>query len=54
MYKISGEYSPKYATGINWKDPTLNIDWKVDPSNVILSNKDKNLPNFKENRVYFP
>ena len=54
MYKISGKYFPKYATGINWKDPTLNIDWKVDPSNVILSNKDKNLPNFKENRVYFP
>ena len=53
-YKISGKYSPKHATGINWGDPTFNIDWKVNPLNVVLSEKDKNLPNFEHSRMYFP
>ena len=53
-YKISGKYSPEHSTGINWRDPTFNIDWKVKPSNVILSEKDRNLPNFDQNRIYFP
>ena len=53
-YKISGEYSPEHATGINWNDPMLNIDLKIKPSEVILSKKDKSLPNFNEKQTYFP
>ena len=53
-YKISGKYSPEHATGINWNDPEFNIDWKVSSSHVILSDKDRNLPNFEEDQIYFP
>jgi len=53
-YKISGEYSRKHATGINWNDPVFNIDLKVKSSEVILSTKDRNLPNFNEKQTYFP
>ena len=53
-YKVSGKYSPEHATGINWNDPIFNIDLKVKSSEVILSNKDKNLPSFNEKQTYFP
>ncbi len=53
-YKISGKYSQEHATGINWNDPIFNIDLKVRSSGVILSNKDRNLPNFDEKETYFP
>jgi dTDP-4-dehydrorhamnose 3,5-epimerase len=53
-YKISGEYSREHATGINWNDPVFNIDLKVKSSEVILSTKDRNLPNFNEKQTYFP
>jgi len=46
LYKCSREYDPANETGIVWNDPTLNIDWKV--SNPNLSEKDKQLPTFKE------
>ncbi len=53
-YKIAGKYSPEHATGINWRDPEFDIDWRVDAEDVILSDRDKNLPNFEQNRIYFP
>ena len=29
-----------------YNDETLNIDWNIDNSKIILSNKDKELPDF--------
>jgi dTDP-4-dehydrorhamnose 3,5-epimerase len=52
-YKISGEYSPEHATGINWNDPIFNIDLKVRSSRIIMSNKDRSLPNFNQKKTYF-
>ncbi len=47
-YKVDNWYAPEYDAGIIWNDPTLNIDWEINPEDVILSLKDQQLPTFKE------
>ena len=45
-YKLTNYYKPKYESGINSLDKTINIKW---PSGKkIISKKDKNLISFKE------
>ena len=46
-YKCDNYYYPDDEGGILWNDPDLNIIWP-ESQNVILSNKDKNHPLFKE------
>ena len=36
-------YDPKFENGILWNDPDLKIDWKINNSEIILSEKDNNL-----------
>jgi len=50
MYKVSGaEYSPEHDAGIRWDDPDIGINWPLDKvEQIILSEKDKNLPYMKE------
>ena len=44
-YKCDNTYCKSHERGIIYNDPTINIDWGVDLTNVILSDKDKlNLP----------
>ena len=47
-YKVDALYAPRSEAGIRWNDPCLAIDWPVDPSSVILSEKDGRLPSFSE------
>ena len=47
-YKVSGLYNKSAEFGILWNDPELNIDWGISPDEVILSEKDQNLPLFKD------
>jgi len=44
FYQMSQEYVPKYARGIRWDDPTINISWPLTPT--IISKKDMELPLF--------
>ena len=46
-YKVDSPYVKEQEGGVIWNDPTLNIDWGVDPSEAIVSDKDKELPLFK-------
>jgi len=39
-------YNQDAATGIRWDDNLFNIKWH-DPNNFIISEKDKNYPDFK-------
>ena len=48
FYKCDNYYSKEAEGGIYFNDPSLNIDWKVDVSNAILSEKDKVLPLLSE------
>ena len=45
-YKVDNFYAPDYDCGILWNDPTINIDWGLNKEDLIISNKDKNLPLF--------
>lgn len=47
-YKVTKLYDKASEIGVFWNDPDLNIDWGIDPSEVILSGKDKELPGFKD------
>ena len=42
-YKVDNIYAPKYDSGIAWNDQSLSVDWGFHESELILSEKDKNL-----------
>jgi dTDP-4-dehydrorhamnose 3,5-epimerase len=44
LYKVTNYYSPSHERGIRWNDPKLHIDWGVDPSAAILSDRDQKHP----------
>jgi len=46
-YKCDNYYNKSSESGIIYNDKTLNIDWKLDNSKLILSDKDKELPKFE-------
>lgn len=41
FYKCDNFYSKAHEGGILYNDPSLSIDWKIDSSEAILSDKDK-------------
>lgn len=48
IYKCDNFYSPEAERGINYNDPFLNINWRVEDNKAIVSPKDKVYPNFKD------
>jgi dTDP-4-dehydrorhamnose 3,5-epimerase len=48
QYKCDVVYNREYERGISLKDPFLNIDWKSDAENSIISEKDLRHPGFRE------
>lgn len=46
FYKCDEFYAPQYERGIIYNDHTLQIDWKIDKENEIISEKDKKHPKF--------
>ena len=45
-YKVDNYYNPDFESGILWNDPDLKIDWKINKKEIIVSEKDNNLPTF--------
>jgi dTDP-4-dehydrorhamnose 3,5-epimerase len=41
FYKCDNFYNKESEGGILYNDPALQIDWQINPSDVILSDKDK-------------
>jgi dTDP-4-dehydrorhamnose 3,5-epimerase len=48
LYKVDQLYDKDSERGIRYDDPTFGIDWQIDPTEVIVSEKDLILPNFDQ------
>jgi dTDP-4-dehydrorhamnose 3,5-epimerase len=48
LYKCDQFYNKASEGGIRFDDPLLNIDWGIDLTTAIVSNKDLELPNFSD------
>ncbi|MBP7184644.1 MAG: dTDP-4-dehydrorhamnose 3,5-epimerase [Saprospiraceae bacterium] len=49
-YKCDNFYNKNAEGGLHFADPNLNIDWEIDLTKVIVSNKDAVLPILGEHR----
>ena len=47
-YAVDNFYNPSSDSGINFDDESFNIDWPIDKSKLLISEKDKNLPFLNE------
>ena len=46
-YKVDNPYSAEHESGIIYNDEELNIDWRINSNNLLVSKKDKLLSTFK-------
>ena len=49
QYKCDNFYAPASEGSFRWNDPQVGIDWGVDESALILSDKDSKAPAFSSN-----
>lgn len=47
-YKCDNYYQNDAEVGIRYNDPALNISWEIPREHIVLSEKDKHLPLFKD------
>tara|TARA_S200000501_G_scaffold341861_1_gene351548 strand:- start:5628 stop:6191 length:564 start_codon:yes stop_codon:yes gene_type:complete len=52
-YKVDNYYNFESESGIRYDDPTLAVEWGVEKNQLIISDKDSALPNFKLKKNYF-
>lgn len=45
-YKVDAAYARAAEGGIRWNDPAIGIDWPVGAAEAILSDRDRDLPEF--------
>lgn len=48
QYKCDEFYAPGHEAAVRYDDPALGIDWKIPEEDIILSEKDKKHPGFKD------
>lgn len=48
QYKCDEFYHPESEGALAWDDPTLAIDWRLPAADVVLSDKDRHHPSFKD------
>ena len=52
-YKCDGYYRPEAERGIVYNDPTLAINWKVKDGDILVSDKDRVLPELADAEMNF-
>ena len=45
-YKVDNPYAPEFDSGIIYNDQTLNINWRINNKDVLISSKDGKLKPF--------
>ena len=53
LYKCDNLYNPQAERGIIYSDKDLDIDWKIKKEDIIVSDKDKILPDFRSADINF-
>ena len=53
LYKTTNEYSPEHERGIRFDDPDIGIDWPVVAADLLVSDRDRNLPFLKDQKDLF-
>ncbi len=53
MYKCDDFYAHDAERGIIYNDVNLNIDWKIEPDKILVSEKDSKLPALQDADIYF-
>ena len=53
LYKVTCYYSADHDAGVRWSDGDLAINWPVQHSSVVLSDKDQRHPLLRELPDYF-
>jgi len=48
LYKSSNVYNPATEAGVAWNDPDLAVAWPLQGLEVLLSERDKTNPSFRE------
>jgi dTDP-4-dehydrorhamnose 3,5-epimerase len=43
---VDAAYAKAAEGGIRWNDPAIGIDWPVEAAEAILSDRDRDLPEF--------
>jgi dTDP-4-dehydrorhamnose 3,5-epimerase len=51
-YKVDNPYAPQAEAGIRWDDPALAIEWPIDHSQVLTSEKDLKHPLMKDAELF--
>lgn len=54
MYKASEYYAPAHDSGVRWNDPDIAIPWPCKNADIIVSEKDRQLPLLKDFISPFP
>lgn len=51
-YKVDNVYAPQAEAGIRWNDPDVGIEWPIDLSRVLTSEKDLVQPFLREAELF--
>ena len=48
LYKVDAFYSGEHDGAVRFDDPDIGVDWGIDPSGAVLSDKDAKAPRFAD------
>ena len=48
IYKCTNFYAPDFERGIMWNDSEIGIEWPLQNNSVILSERDRQFPRFRD------
>ena len=52
QYKVDNIYNKDSEQGIIYNDPTINVDWQIEPNKMVFSEKDLKLKTLNKQDFY--